>query len=61
MKGCCFLLIIPDRFFQLNVEFYSSVVKDINTQFKVRGRESGEESNERCLVSSFEDKIGVYK
>lgn len=61
MKGCCFLLIILDRFFQLNVEFYSSVVKDINTQLKVWGRKSDEESNERCLLSSFEDKIGVYK
>lgn len=35
MKGCSFLLIILDRSSQLNTEFYSCVVKDINTQFKV--------------------------
>lgn len=61
MKGRSFLLIILDRSSQLNAKFCSCVVKGIYTQFKVWGRESGEESNERCLFSSFEDKIGIYK
>lgn len=37
------------------------LVKDINTQFKVWEREGGEESDERCLFSSFQDKMGIYK
>lgn len=61
MKGCSFLLIILDLSSQFNAEFYFCVVKDINTQFKVWGREDGEESNEICLFFSFEDKIGIYK
>lgn len=61
MKGWSFLLIILDRSSQINVELYFCVVKDISTQFKVWGREDGEESNERRLFPSFEDKIGIYK
>lgn len=61
MKGCRFLLIILDCSSQFKAEFYFCVVKDFNTQFMVWGREDGEESNERCLFSSFEDKIAIYK
>lgn len=59
-KDAAFLIIL-DCSSQFNGEFFFCVVKDINIQCKVWGREDDEESNETCLFPSFEDKIGIYK